>query len=416
MQPLHLRNPPADSPRVRRAGSFSTLAMVAAAFLLLLGGFVAGKGWPGPGAPAVGSQPDHDGPRLTVNGPDAALPTAAIQLQRKTAPPPSGAQLNSEERATIEIFQDAAPGVVYITSLAVRRDFFSLDVHEIPQGTGTGFIWDRDGHVVTNFHVIRGASRAQVTLADHSTWEAEMVGVAPEKDLAVLRIRAPRSALHPISVGGSRNLQVGQSVYAIGNPFGLDQTLTTGIISALGREIDSQGRRPIRDVIQTDAAINPGNSGGPLLDSAGRLIGVNTAIYSPSGAYAGIGFAIPVDTVRWVVPRLIADGRLSQAVLGIEGVAVDQVLRGSDSEGVLILRVIANSGAERAGLRPSRRDRSGRVLLGDIITGINGAAIRSMDDIALALERRQPGDVVQVEALREQSPVQIEVRLGRGGR
>ncbi len=351
--------------------------------------------------------------RLTTNS--ASVAQAAAPQQPRLESTANGSQLNREERATIGIFQAAAPGVVYITTLAVRRDYFSLDVHEIPQGSGTGFVWDQKGHVVTNYHVIRGASRAQITLADHSTWEAELVGVAPEKDLAVLHIRAPRSSLHPIPLSRSRALQVGQSVYAIGNPFGLDQTLTTGIISALGREIDSQGRRPIRDVIQTDAAINPGNSGGPLLDSAGQLIGVNTAIYSPSGTYAGIGFAIPADTVGWVVPRLLADGRLSQAVLGIEGVAVDQVLSGSDRKGVLVLRVLANSGAERAGLRPSRRDRSGRVQLGDIITSINGTAIRSMDDIALALERQQPGETVRVEALRDSRPVRLEVRLGRGG-
>jgi S1-C subfamily serine protease len=218
--------------------------------------------------------------------------------------------LTDDERETIALFEQASPSVVYITSLSVRRDLFTLNVLEIPQGTGSGFVWDDAGHIVTNFHVIQNADRAQVTLADRSTWVAELVGVAPAKDLAVLRIDAPAAKLRPLPVGSSEDLRVGQTVLAIGDPFGLDQTLTTGVISALGREIESVAQIPIRDVIQTDAAINPGNSGGPLLDSSGRLIGVNAAIYSPSGAYAGIGFSIPVDTVKWVVPELIEHGEL----------------------------------------------------------------------------------------------------------
>jgi len=414
VQPLPLRNPPAETPRRPHSRAFSILIAVVVVGLFPLGGFVAGTWWRGQPGSTAASKADLGESLAVASGPAAAVETEASPA-RPRQQASLATQLSGEERATIGIFQQAAPGVVYITSLTVRRNFFSLDAQEIPQGTGTGFLWDRQGHVVTNYHVIRGASRAQVTLADHSTWDAELVGVAPEKDLAVLRIQPPRSSLQPIALGVSRDLQVGQSVYAIGNPFGLDQTLTTGIISALGREIESAGRLPIRDVIQTDAAINPGNSGGPLLDSAGRLIGVNTAIYSPSGAYAGIGFAIPADTVRWVVPRLIADGRLNQAILGIEGVAVGQVLRNSDTQGVLILRVSQRSGAQRAGLRPSRRDRSGRVQLGDIITAINGTSIRSMDDIALALERNQPGDEVRLEVLRERRLEPITVRLGRPG-
>jgi S1-C subfamily serine protease len=217
--------------------------------------------------------------------------------------------LTAAEKSVTALFEEATPSVVYITSVALRRDFFRFNVMEIPSGTGTGFVWDDRGNIVTNFHVIRDASRAEVTLADGSNWEATLVGYAREKDLAVLHIDAPRSRLQSIRIGTSSDLKVGQTVLAIGNPFGFDQTLTTGIVSALGREIDSTDGVPIRDVIQTDAAINPGNSGGPLLDSAGRLIGVNTAIVSPSGGYAGVGFAIPVDTVNWVVPQLIAHGR-----------------------------------------------------------------------------------------------------------
>ncbi|MCZ6452167.1 MAG: trypsin-like peptidase domain-containing protein, partial [Deltaproteobacteria bacterium] len=214
-------------------------------------------------------------------------------------------KLSVEESLTIALFRKASPSVVNITTLTVRRDVFTLNLLEIPEGTGSGFVWDNAGHIVTNYHVIQNADVAQVTLADQSTLKARRIGVAPDKDLAVLQIDVAKSRLRPIPIGSSNNLRVGQKVYAIGNPFGLDQTLTTGVISALGREIESVTRRPIRGVIQTDAAINPGNSGGPLLDSAGRLIGVNTQIFSPSGASVGIGFAIPVDTVNRVVPQLI---------------------------------------------------------------------------------------------------------------
>ena len=217
-------------------------------------------------------------------------------------------ELAAEEKTSTAIFRQASPSVVYITTLATEHNPFRFNSQQIPQGTGSGFIWDRRGHIVTNFHVIQGAEAAQVTLADHSTWKARLVGAYPDRDLAVLVIDAPSDRLCPIPVGTSDNLEVGQKVFAIGNPFGLDQTLTTGIVSALGRQIESVTRHPIEHVIQTDAAINPGNSGGPLLDSAGRLIGVNTAIYSPSGASAGIGFAIPVDQVNQIVPQLVRNG------------------------------------------------------------------------------------------------------------
>ena len=204
---------------------------------------------------------------------------------------------------------------------------------------------------------------------------------------------------------------MGQKVLAIGNPFGLDQTLTTGVISALGREIESVTREPIRNVIQTDAAINPGNSGGPLLDSAGRLIGVNTAIYSPSGAYAGIGFAIPVDTVRWVVPELIAKGRIVRPTLGVEMVTA-QTVAGLEVEGALIYRVVRGSGADEAGLRGTRRDRLGRIEFGDIIVEIDGKPVRSSDDLILLLERHRVGDTVEVTALRDGQRRTFSVRLG----
>ena len=300
--------------------------------------------------------------------------------------------------------------MVNITTLAVARDFFSLNLLQIPEGTGSGFIWDDAGHIVTNFHVIEKAAAAQVTLADHSTWKARRVGVAPDKDLAVLRIDAPRDRLRPIPIGSSKDLQVGQKALAIGNPFGLDQTLTTGVISALGREIESVTRRPIQGVIQTDTAINPGNSGGPLLDSAGRLIGVNTAIYSPSGASAGIGFAIPVDTVNRVVPELIRYGKIIRPGLGVQ-VAEDQLAAELRVKGVLIVDVVPGSVAAKAGIRPTRRDSQGRVRLGDVIVAINGKRINSVNDLFLLLEEYKVGDVVALGLFRDGKREQVKVTL-----
>jgi S1-C subfamily serine protease len=291
-----------------------------------------------------------------------------------------------------------------------QADIFSLNILEIPQGTGTGFIWDERGHVVTNFHVISEADVAEVTLADHSTWRAKVIGIAPDKDLAVLRIDAPSDRLRPIPLGTSDDLLVGQKVFAIGNPFGLDQSLTTGVISALGREIESMTGRTIKGVIQTDAAINPGNSGGPLLDSAGRLIGVNTAIYSPSGAYAGVGFAIPVDTVTWVVPQLIAYGKLIRPTLSISA-APDAWLRRLGIEGVMVAAVQPGSAADRAGLRPMRRSRDGWILLGDIIVAFNGKPIRSVRDLLNALDECQVGQTVVLTVLRDKQKIELSVML-----
>src|SRR5574341_1262968 len=247
-------------------------------------------------------------------------------------------ELMAGEKSTITLFKQASPAVVNITALGVERDFFTLNLYQIPQGTGSGVVWDTTGNIITNFHVIQNADAAQVTLADQSNWRARVVGVAPDKDLAVLKIDAPANKLQPIPIGTSKDLQVGQSVFAIGNPFGLDQTLTTGIISALNREIESVTRRPIQGVIQSDAAINPGNSGGPLLDSAGRLIGVNTAIATPSGANTGVGFAVPVDTVNRIVPRILREGNVERAVLGIS-VGPDFLARDEGLTGAVVLAV-----------------------------------------------------------------------------
>jgi S1-C subfamily serine protease len=317
--------------------------------------------------------------------------------------------LAADEKATIELFERCSPSVVYITSLA-RRPVNFFEMTEVPQGSGSGFVWDRQGHVVTNFHVIQGSDSLVVTLADQSDWKATVVGAEPDKDLAVLRIGAPEAKLPPILVGTSRDLKVGQKVFAIGNPFGLDETLTTGIVSALGRTIESVTGRKIQNVVQTDAAINPGNSGGPLLDSAGRLIGVNTQIASPSGASAGIGFAVPADTVNEVVPQLIAHGRVIRPRLGITP-APEGLLHQLGVSGVLVLTVQDGTGAAKAGLRGTRRGADGSLLLGDVILAVAGKKVASYDDLVSALEKQKIGDVVRVRILRDDSERTVDVTL-----
>ncbi|HMA79546.1 MAG TPA: trypsin-like peptidase domain-containing protein [Candidatus Binatia bacterium] len=319
-------------------------------------------------------------------------------------------ELLADEKSTIALFRQASPAVVNITAIGVERDLFTLNLYQIPQGTGSGSVWDTRGNIITNFHVIQNADAAQVTLADQSNWKARVVGAAPDKDLAVLRIDAPANRLHPIPIGTSKDLQVGQSVFAIGNPFGLDQTLTTGVISALNREIESVTRRPIQGVIQSDAAINPGNSGGPLLDSAGRLIGVNTAIYSPSGTSAGIGFAIPVDTVNRIVPELIRSGKITRPGLGIQ-IADEQIAQRLGVTGLLVVDVVRGSAAARAGIRPTRRDADGRLRLGDVIAAIDGKKIESANDLYLLLEKYKVGDAVTISLLRDGRTVQTKVTL-----
>ena len=295
------------------------------------------------------------------------------------------------EESVMNLFESATPSVVFITSSAISQSKWSMNAMEIPKGTGTGFMWDNKGHIVTNYHVIEGGDKLSVTLYDQSNYEAQVVGVWQDKDLAVLRIDAP-GKIKPLPIGSSHDLRVGQFTYAIGNPFGFDQTLTTGVVSALGREIKSQNGRTITDVIQTDAAINPGNSGGPLLDSSGRLIGVNTAIYSPSGAYSGIGFSIPVDVVSSVVPDLIQYGQLNRAVMGIELVPM-AYMRG---EGAMIRRVRQGTPASTAGLLGVSRDQNGRTLAGDIITSINDNPVVSNNSLMDIMEKFKPGDEIDI--------------------
>ena len=324
------------------------------------------------------------------------------------APVPEG--LTPEEKRDIEVFRRAEPSVAFITSVALRRDLFSVDVQQIPQGTGSGFVWDRQGHIVTNFHVIQDGNAFAVTLADQSDWEAKIVGIAPEKDLAVLRIQAPQQKLVPLTPGASRTLLVGQRVLAVGNPFGLDHSLTVGVVSALGRELRSPSGRRIRDVIQTDAAINPGNSGGPLLDSSGRLIGVNAAIFSPSGVSAGIGFAIPVDTVSRLVPQLIARGRAIQAGIGVTLIP-DRYNAQLAVDGVAIVEVFPHSPAARAGLQGAQLTRSRRVILGDRIVAVDGKPVRSEDDLRDAFEAAGVGAQVTLAVARGSAKREVRVQL-----
>nr|ACU20930.1 unknown [Glycine max] len=320
-------------------------------------------------------------------------------------------KLQSDELATVRLFQENTPSVVYITNLAVKQDAFTLDVLEVPQGSGSGFVWDKEGHIVTNYHVIRGASDLKVTLADQSTYDANVVGFDQDKDVAVLRVDAPKDKLRPIPIGVSADPLVGQKVYAIGNPFGLDHTLTTGVISGLRREISSAATgRPIQDVIQTDAAINPGNSGGPPLDSSGNLIGINTAIYSPSGASSGVGFSIPVDTVNGIVDQLVKFGKVTRPILGIK-FAPDQSVEQLGVSGVLVLDAPANGPAGKAGLQSTKRDSYGRPILGDIITSVNDKKVTNGSDLYRILDQCKVGDKVIVEVLRGDHKEKIPVIL-----
>ncbi|MCG8555901.1 MAG: trypsin-like peptidase domain-containing protein [Proteobacteria bacterium] len=339
----------------------------------------------------------------------AAPPEPAHPL----APPASSALgvasgfAEGEDRI-IQLFEAASPSVVFITTVDQGHDL-RFNVFEIPRGTGSGFVWDNKGHIVTNYHVIRNARGARVSLADGSVYRAGLVGRTRHKDIAVLHIDAPADKLRPISRGSSQKLRVGQTVLAIGNPFGLDHTLSTGVISGLGREIRSLTNRPIQGVIQTDAVINPGNSGGPLLDSAGRLIGINTAIYSPTGVSAGVGFAVPVDTVKRVVPQLIEHGRVMRPLLGII-LGDELILRRLGLQGVLVWDVAADGPAAAAGIRPLRRVPSGDIVF-DVITGIDEQQVRNHDDLYRILDRHAVGDEVAVRLRRAAGTLQVRLRL-----
>jgi len=340
----------------------------------------------------------------------AILLSVLVAVSTAAAQPDYLTFATDDEANSTEIFSKASPSVVFVTNKALRRNFFSPNVQEIPQGAGTGFVWDKSGLIVTNFHVIAGAHRLTVTLHDRSEHDAEVIGLAPEKDLAVLRIEDPPDHLVTLPLGDSSELTVGRKVLAIGNPFGLDTTLTTGIVSALGREIQAPDNRRIRGVIQTDAAINPGNSGGPLLNSLGQLVGVNTAIYSPSGASAGIGFAIPVNTVKEVVPQLISYGRILRPIIGVE-LASDSWIRRYRIEGLPVVQVYPGLPAHKAGITGAYRGSRGEIVLGDIITGIDGKPIRGNDDYLDMLEKKQPGDTIRITTRRGEQERSYELEL-----
>ncbi len=336
--------------------------------------------------------------------PDAAPRTVAAR-----------GDLAADEKATIELFEKSKDAVVFITTKALVRDFWTRNVFSVPRGTGSGFIWDDAGHVITNYHVIEGASEAMVKLSDGTDYKAALVGTSPSHDIAVLHIGVGLKRASPVPLGTSRDLKVGQKVFAIGNPFGLDWTLTTGIVSALDRSLGGNNGT-IEHLIQTDAAINPGNSGGPLLDSAGRLIGINTAIYSPSGASAGIGFAVPVDTVNRVVPQLIRSGKYIRPSLGI---ALDERINERlktvlHVKGVVILRVSPDSAAARAGLRGAKITREGELVPGDIIIAVNGKTVDTVGKLNAALDEYTAGNTLKLGILRDEKSAEIAVTLEPG--
>jgi S1-C subfamily serine protease len=325
----------------------------------------------------------------------------AVVAEPRTVAP--AGDLAADEKATIELFERSKGSVVFITTTQRVLDWRSRNVMQIPRGAGSGFVWDAEGHVITNNHVVMGAAGAKVRLNDGRDYDAKPVGASPAHDLAVLRISVPDRRPAALPIGTSADLKVGQKVFAIGNPFGLDWSLTTGIVSALDRSLPAEdGRTVIEHLIQTDAAINPGNSGGPLLDSSGRLIGINTAIFSPSGAYAGVGFAVPVDTVNRVVPQLVAKGKYTRPVLGVE---IDerlsqQIAARSGVKGVAVAGVAPGSPAGAAGLKP-----------GDVIVAIDGRPVDSAARLVNRLDERKAGDTVRLSVQRDGKPVELSATL-----
>lgn len=322
------------------------------------------------------------------------------------------ADLLPVETKTIDIYRRAVPSTVNVSNIKLAKNFYYGEV-EIPQGQGSGFVWDDQGHIVTNFHVVQGGNNFVITFYnDPKQYAAKLVGSAPDKDIAVLKLQDRPAKLSQIAVGNSKNLLVGQYSFAIGSPFGLDYTLTTGVISALGRKIDGIGGVKINDMIQTDAAINMGNSGGPLLDSSGQLIGMNTVIFSTSGSSAGLGFAVPVDTIKQIVPQLIQHGKVIRPGLGI-GIVPDSMksrLTGK-TKGLIISYIDDKGSAARAGLKGMTQDQFGRVYIGDIILAVDGKEVNSLDDIYQVLETKKIGDQVDVKYTREGKTLTTKITL-----
>jgi S1-C subfamily serine protease len=336
---------------------------------------------------------------------------AASAEPAPVVPPLSSGALIEDERNTIAVFRAVAPSVVFVTQKRTVVDFWGRAAAEVPAGAGSGFVWDDQGHIVTNFHVVEGAQALSVTLHDSKVFPAKVVGAEPRKDIAVLRIAAPKDLLRPIQIAPPKPpIEVGQKTIAIGNPFGLDHTLTTGVVSALGRQVEGIGGVTIRDMIQTDAAINPGNSGGPLLDSSGRLIGMNTMIFSRSGQSSGIGFAVPATTVARIVPQIVDKGHAEQVGIGIDIDPAGRIERQLGIRGVAILGVKPGSPADRAGLA-GLQDRGGGLTLGDVITAIDGEVIPDYDSLYQALDGKKPGEKVKVTVQRDGRSLTTEVDL-----
>lgn len=337
-----------------------------------------------------------------------ALTNQASKVAHDLPPPPP---FPAQENEGALVFKRVSPSVVAVANNAlVRRGFFDFQLYEVPQGAGSGFVWDKQGHIISNYHVVHQANTLTVTFPDGARYDAKLIGIAPDYDLAVLKIDAPPEKLVPVEIGASRALEVGHRVYAIGNPFGLDTTLSSGIVSALGRTITSMTERKIHDVIQTDTAINPGNSGGPLLASSGKLIGVNTAILSPSGAYAGIGFAVPSDTVARVVPQLIEKGRVTRAGLGVR-LLPDHVAERAGIDGVALYTVYDHTPAASAGLEGLGVSRLGQLVVGDVITAVDGTAVRTIEDLQAILDPRRPGDRIALTVTRGGKPRTVTLTL-----
>ncbi|TXI21793.1 MAG: PDZ domain-containing protein [Nitrosomonas sp.] len=372
-------------------------------------------------------RPDPFARRMVI----IALTIAALMLLWRTLPlieslfvPEKGeirtvtarGDLALDERTTIELFEQSRDSVVFISTTKLVRDIWTRNVFAVPRGNGSGFFWDDAGHIVTNFHVIQGASEATVKLADGRDYKAALIGVSPAHDIAVLKIGVGFKRPNPIPIGTSHNLKVGQKVFAIGNPFGLDWTLTTGIISALDRSLASDNGTAIEHLIQTDAAINPGNSGGPLLDSAGRLIGINTAIYSPSGASAGIGFAVPVDTIMRVVPQIIDKGKYIRPSLGIsvDERFNDRIVQLLNIRGVVVLNVAPGSAAEKAGLKGAAISIEGNITPQDIIIAINGKKVESVSKLLARIDDFNVGDVVTLTVFRNEQTREVHITLQPG--
>lgn len=363
----------------------------------------------GSNASGAGAQAAPQAP-LQAGNAGAGIPagTAAAAAQEQSRP---ARRFTEDEQNTIDIVQRTKNSVVFITNMQYVRDFFYQSDQPVARGSGSGFVWDDKGHIVTNFHVIEDGVRFVVTLPDQKQIDARLVGREPVKDIAVLQLQEPVPGLQPVQIGASRDLLVGQKVIAIGNPFGFDHTVTTGIVSALGRSMPGAGGVTIKDMIQTDASINPGNSGGPLLDSSGALIGMNTMMVTPSGASSGVGFAIPVDIIKAIVPQIITYGKVVHPGIGGITFLPDQYAQRAGIEGVIIRDVPRDSQAYTLGLRGLSRDNFGRVYARDVITAIDGMRVKTYDDLFTALDKYKVGQTVSLTLTREGKSREVRIQL-----